>query len=96
MSLLKKLIVIISFVVFSSFAYADVVDINRANAQEIAVSLKGVGIKKAEAIVQYREQHGSFKTIEELVNVKGIGTRTVELNMDNIQIKEPGALAVSK
>ena len=91
MSFFKKLILFLSLVAVSSFALAEVVDINRADAQEIAASLKGVGIKKAEAIVQYREQYGAFKSPDELVNVKGIGTRTVELNMGNIRIKELGS-----
>lgn len=40
-------------------------------------SVKGIGPKKAEAIIQYRKEHGPFKTVEELDNVKGFGPKTV-------------------
>lgn len=96
MSIFKSLILAIMVFTFSSFASAEAVDINHADAQEIAASLKGVGIKKAEAIVQYREQYGPFKTHEDLVQVKGIGARTVELNLENIQIVAPDPRAKTR
>ena len=49
------------------------VSINSASAEELSESLTGIGLKKAQAIVEYREQHGPFKTPEDLLNVKGIG-----------------------
>lgn len=49
-------------------------NINKASAQELS-SLPGIGIKKAEAIVAYRELNGKFLSTEELVNVKGIGPK---------------------
>ena len=54
------------------------VNINTANAEQIANTLKGVGIKRAEAIISYRETHGLFKSIESLAEVKGISLKTVE------------------
>lgn len=53
-------------------------NINTADAATLAGSLKGIGQKKAEAIVAYRDEHGPFKSVDELVNVKGIGARTLE------------------
>lgn len=50
------------------------VNINKANAQELA-SLPGLGAKKALAIIEYRELNGSFSETAELVNVKGIGPK---------------------
>ncbi|MGZ8152965.1 MAG: ComEA family DNA-binding protein, partial [Methylovulum sp.] len=47
-------------------------------------ALSGVGQKKAEAIVKYREEKGLFKTAEELANVTGIGEKTVEKNKADI------------
>ncbi|MDW8479060.1 MAG: ComEA family DNA-binding protein [Xanthomonadales bacterium] len=68
-------------------AFADrAVDINRADASELAAALVGVGMKKAEAIVAHREQHGPFKSADELVKVKGIGLATVERNRDRILV----------
>ncbi len=49
------------------------ININLAPATELAKNLPGIGPAKATAIVRYREQHGPFKTIDALVNVKGIG-----------------------
>jgi competence protein ComEA len=40
--------------------------------------LKGIGLKKAEAIVKYRTEKGPFKTVDELDNVSGIGKKTVD------------------
>ena len=62
------------------------VNINEADAQTIALHLKGIGLKKAEAIVAYREQYGEFVAVEELVEVKGIGNATVERNRDRISV----------
>ncbi len=63
----------------SAFA-AQPVNVNTADAATIAASLKGVGQSKAEAIVAYRQQHGAFKSADELVQVKGIGQKTVDNN----------------
>jgi len=57
---------------------AQPVNINRADAATIAGSLRGIGLRKAEAIVAYRTEHGPFKSVDELVNVKGIGAKTLE------------------
>ena len=65
------------------------VNINSASAAEIAAGLDGVGESKAQRIVDYRNQHGKFEHPDELVNVKGIGLRTVDRNRDNIRLSEP-------
>ncbi|NLC28265.1 MAG: ComEA family DNA-binding protein, partial [Campylobacteraceae bacterium] len=52
------------------------VNINTANVEELA-TLKGIGEKKAQAIIEYREANGGFKTVDELSNVKGIGEKIV-------------------
>lgn len=53
------------------------VDLNRASQAELE-SLPGIGPAKAEAIMAYRRQHGSFRRIEDLQRVPGFGARTVE------------------
>ena len=79
-----SLIRIISLVMllFSSVVLAEVttVDINSADASVLAKHIKGIGDKKAEEIVRYRDENGPFLSIESLVNVKGIGEKTVEIN----------------
>ena len=53
------------------------VNINTAPAQELA-SLNGIGPAKAQAIVEYREKNGPFKSVHDLAKVKGLGAKTVE------------------
>ncbi|MFL0913317.1 ComEA family DNA-binding protein [Vibrio parahaemolyticus] len=60
------------------------VNINTASAEEIATMLKGIGEKKAQSIVDYRTEHGPFKTAADLTNVKGIGEATIKKNEDRI------------
>lgn len=62
------------------------VDVNTADAATISTELQGVGMSKAAAIVEYRETHGPFETPDDLILVKGIGERTVEINRENILV----------
>jgi competence protein ComEA len=62
------------------------VNINTADAETISNELKGIGLAKAEAIVEYRKKHGPFKSAGDLSLVKGIGERTVEINRADIQV----------
>ena len=61
-----------------------VVDINSASVKELS-SLKGVGEKKAKAIFSFRKTN-CFKTVDELVKVKGIGSKTLEKNRNNLKV----------
>jgi len=70
---------------FSGTLVAQEVNINSADAQTIADSLNGVGLKKAEAIVAWRTENGKFTDLAGLAQVKGIGQKTVEKNKANIQ-----------
>lgn len=63
------------------------VNINTADAATLAEALKGVGLSKAEAIIAYRKEHGGFKTVEQLSEVKGIGEKLVKANQDRIVVK---------
>jgi competence protein ComEA len=71
---------------FSSAAFAEKININTANAEQIASAMTGIGASKAQAIVEYRTSHGKFKTIEALENVDGIGAKTVEKNKDKLTL----------
>lgn len=66
------------------------VNINQADASELT-TLKGIGPKKAEAIVAYRTAHGSFKAVTDLAKVKGIGLKSVA----RLEAKNPGRLVVN-
>ena len=63
------------------------VNINTSNAAELARALDGVGLKKAEAIIVYRNAHGAFKTVEELLKVRGIGPATLTANASRLAVK---------
>ena len=72
--------------VSASFAMAEVVDINTASAETLAAAMVGVGEKRAEAIVAHREAHGPFSSVDELVQVSGIGSRLLEENRDKLRV----------
>ena len=71
----------------SSIALAAPVNINTASASEIADALNGIGMSKAQAIVEYRETYGEFGSADEVVFVRGIGNSTYERNKDDILVK---------
>lgn len=84
MKMIKSIISILVLFVTFSVANAEPVNINQADAQSIASALNGIGLKKAEAIVLYREANGLFKTVDDLANIKGIGEKTIEKNRADI------------
>lgn len=59
--------------------------INTASAKELA-TLKGIGLKKAQAIVNYRETNGNYLSIDDLLKVKGIGKKVLLENKDKLSI----------
>lgn len=67
----------------SSEQNADLININTASSSELQ-SLTGIGEVKAGAIIEYREQNGGFSSVDELINVKGIGEKTLEKIRDRI------------
>ncbi|MBW2558810.1 MAG: ComEA family DNA-binding protein [Deltaproteobacteria bacterium] len=62
------------------------ININTATVEEL-VNLDRIGPKYAERIVQYRETNGPFVKVEDIVMVKGIGAKTLEVNRDVITVK---------
>lgn len=78
---------LLSLCLFAANAFAnEVVNINTADAQTLSRVLVNVGPAKAQAIIDYREQNGPFKSVEELANVRGIGLATVERNIDRMSV----------
>lgn len=63
-----------------------VVNLNTADAATLQRELAGVGATKAQAIVAYREEHGNFASVDELLEVKGIGEATLEKNRDKLTV----------
>lgn len=74
---------------------AVVVDINRADTATMIANWKGIGEKKAKAIVAYRKKNGPFADINDLANVKGIGEGLIKNNRKYMSVKG-GIKATSK
>ncbi|MEX1669670.1 ComEA family DNA-binding protein [Zhongshania guokunii] len=77
-----------SLILFSSLllpmysAYA--LDVNTASAEELQ-TLKGIGEKRAAAIIQYRSEHGPFKSTDDLLKVPGIGNSIITANSAELE-----------
>ncbi len=91
---MKFLLTLLATCMLTSMVWAaEPVNVNTASAEQLAESLNGVGLSKAALIVKYREANGPFTHMDELVNVKGIGLRTVDKNREVILVKGAGAQA---
>ena len=80
--------VLLAASLLSTSVWAGAVDINHADAATIAKELNGIGPAHAKAIVEYRQQHGAFKSADDLRNIKGIGAKVIEKNRANIRVGE--------
>lgn len=92
MKKIKKMMLIGSVLllamVFSTGVFAEEtakININKATVEELS-TLKYIGEKYAQKIVEYREQNGPFKKVEDILLVKGIGPKTLEVNKDKITL----------
>ncbi len=63
-----------------------VVNVNSANSAQLQ-TLNGIGPSKAQEILKYRKAHGAFKRVDELVNVKGIGPKTLQNMKAQVSIR---------
>ncbi|MBA2651741.1 MAG: helix-hairpin-helix domain-containing protein [Tatlockia sp.] len=61
------------------------IDLNKADAKALSKSVKGIGQKRAEAIIKYRDKHGKFNSIEDLAKVRGFSTRFVESHLKELK-----------
>jgi competence protein ComEA len=65
------------------------IDINTADAATLATAINGVGEKKAATIVDYRNTHGPFASVDDLARIKGIGAATIDRNRGNLTVVSP-------
>lgn len=72
-----------------SLVYAGPVNVNTADASTIAKELDGIGMARAQAIVDWRRQNGNYSSLADLQKVKGVGPRILEINRANIRFSEP-------
>jgi len=82
-----KTLAALAAISISSITSAAPVNINTATASEIADALNGIGMSKAQAIVEYRQAYGQFSRADEIVFVRGIGESTFENNKGDILVK---------
>ena len=86
----RTCLAVFAAVLMPMLAMAGPVNVNSADAETISAELKGVGLAKAQAIVEFRKANGPFRSVDDLVLVKGIGERTVEINRANILLDGGG------
>jgi len=84
--LCMALAMVVAFSAPSWAGDAGKINLNKATAAELS-QLKGIGMKYAERIVQYRDKNGPFKNVEDLLNVQGIGPKTLEKNKGRIIVE---------
>ena len=81
MSFFRSMLLLFSMLLaVSTQVLAGQVDINTADAGALASAIDGVGERKAQAIVEYRQVNGPFSSVDELAEVQGMGTKAVENN----------------
>ena len=78
-----RYLVFLIVIILSQTVFA-VVDINKATEEELAHELSGIGPVKARRIVEYREKIKGFVSVEQLMEIKGIGPKTLARNRDKI------------
>ena len=71
--------------VYSTTSYKGKVNLNTAGIEELS-QLELIGEKKAQAIIDYREENGAFRTVEEITNVDGISSVILEKNIDRLTV----------
>ena len=76
----------ISLLLLAAQVQAGPVDINSADAAGLAAAIVGIGEKKAASIIAYRTANGPFVRVDDLANVKGIGSATIEKNRHNLTV----------
>ncbi|UUD64007.1 helix-hairpin-helix domain-containing protein [Pseudomonas seleniipraecipitans] len=63
------------------------INLNTADVETLQRELAGVGAVKAQAIVSYRDTHGEFASVDELLEVKGIGESLLDRNRDKLTVQ---------
>ncbi|MDR1528959.1 MAG: helix-hairpin-helix domain-containing protein [Burkholderiales bacterium] len=85
---MKKLFSFLILMLFSLSVLA-AVNVNTATKEELQ-TLSGIGPEKAQAIIDYRTEHGPFKSVDDLTKVKGLGEKTVEKLRPDVTISSKG------
>lgn len=91
MKIIKIATLLLATLGFASIASA--LNINTADAPTLSAELKGIGMTKAEAIVNFRTEHGPFSEPNDLIAVPGIGPKIVEMIQDQITFEDANVTA---
>lgn len=78
---------VLAATLLAPLSWAGPVDVNTADAKTLAKELDGIGMSKAQAIVDYRKANGPFKSADDLARVKGVGKKTVDRNRPNLKFE---------
>lgn len=95
LKLIRNVVVASFLSVIFSLSHAAQVDINTADAATLAQGINGIGPSKAKAIVDYRTANGQFASIEDLVQVQGIGVKTLDRIREFVIVSPDGATALA-
>lgn len=87
MDMVRKAVLLVLFAFPTFLLAAQSVNINTADKATL-MTIKGVGEQRAEAIVEYRQKHGPFKSVEQLSQVRGIGESIVDHNRDHLTVNQ--------
>ena len=87
-ALIRKSALLLTILLGPQLLLAGPVNINTADEKTLATELDGVGPALAAAIVRDREQNGPYKSPEDIMRVRGIGERVLEINKQNIRVED--------
>jgi competence protein ComEA len=82
----QSLGILVAGLAWGGLALAGSVNINSADAGTLASELKGIGPAKAAAIVEYRQKHGQFHSVDELAQVKGVSQKLIDRNRNDLRL----------
>ena len=92
---MKKLFAALALGMFLALPAWAAVDLNTATQSELE-SVRGIGPAKAKAIIEHREKHGPFKSVDDLANVKGFGPGSVAKMKPDLEVKPAKGAEKSK
>ena len=84
---LTRIFTLLACMLTTGLALGATADLNSADAKSLEENLDGIGLSKARAIVAYRDQHGRFSSPEQLLQVKGVGKKTLDRNRERITLE---------
>ncbi|HSR63598.1 MAG TPA: ComEA family DNA-binding protein [Gammaproteobacteria bacterium] len=87
MDIIRKIILVLLLASPAALLAEDTININTADKATLT-SIKGVGEKRAEAIIEYRNEYGPFESVDELASVSGVGQSTVDTNRDILSVSD--------